>query len=187
MLRSFVQVLKSLVGTVVGATPGFLCWWVLGYTVGWGIAIAVLGGFIALCLTLPSVSGTRVFGATAGVIVGYNTSDGWGESVYKSIVEDNSAKTALSPDAAVPGPHAESSTVPREPVRREPASSSNHTAAWWIAGFAGLGLTLLAAFSRIHEQRRHQNIASPPRVSDETLRDIAKSLERSLEAKRKKH
>ena len=50
-------------------------------------------------LTLPGVSAGRVFGATAGVIVDYNTVGNWGDKVYRSIAGDDAdPKNKSEPD-----------------------------------------------------------------------------------------
>lgn len=64
------QVVKSLLGTVVGGAAGGF-WLVQGGGTQ-AVVIMLLGAFIGFALTLPGVSAARVAGGAAGMIVAHN-------------------------------------------------------------------------------------------------------------------
>jgi hypothetical protein len=64
------QITKSIVFTVLGATPGVV--WFLNAGTTQSVVIACLGTFIGFGLSLPGVSVARVAGGTAGMIIANN-------------------------------------------------------------------------------------------------------------------
>jgi len=64
------QIIKSIGMALLGATPGFIVWALVGSTQG--LVLCGLGTFIGFAFSLPGVSASRVAGLTAGVIVAHN-------------------------------------------------------------------------------------------------------------------
>lgn len=64
------QITKSVVFTILGATPGII--WFLNAGTTQSVVIGCLGAFVGFGLSLPGVSAARVAGGTAGMIVANN-------------------------------------------------------------------------------------------------------------------
>lgn len=66
------RVLCAVLGGVPGVGLGALCFFVLGYAIGWALFVGALGAFIGAALAQPDVSKANVFTAAAGAIVANN-------------------------------------------------------------------------------------------------------------------
>ena len=124
---TFHQVLKSVLGVVCGAGLGVFCWRALEYSGGYALFIGGVGAFIGFALSLPGVSVWRVAGGTAGVLVGYNLSEGIGGHVYDAIAgedpypaseSDEPDEDELSPDQ--PPSDATADALPAPPANEGP-------------------------------------------------------------------
>lgn len=63
------RVLRAVLGSLPGVGLGALCFFVLGYALGWALFVGALGAFIGAALAQPDVSKGAVFSATASMIV----------------------------------------------------------------------------------------------------------------------
>jgi len=81
------QKIKTVIFTLIGATPGILLALVLGPV--YGVVMGCLGGFVGLALSLPGVSTKRVMLGTAGTIVAYNAPRRTQGEVFNAITGDN--------------------------------------------------------------------------------------------------
>jgi hypothetical protein len=101
MTLTLRQVVKSAIGICCGVGLGLFCWYVLDYGRGYVLFIGGVGSFIGFALSLPGVSARRVAGATTEMIVGYNLTDGSGESGHQTRTGTNATATeSLAKDGA---------------------------------------------------------------------------------------
>ncbi len=92
------QVIKSVIGTLVGALPGIVFVYYVGTKFGVAPYVVLgLGAFIGLALTLPGVSAMNVARGTAGAIASHNVRPRHQEKVMDYFLNVGKAPAAESP------------------------------------------------------------------------------------------
>jgi len=182
---SLGQVFISVLGAMVGAVPGFLCWWLLSYG-AWGIFVSIAGAFVGCALTLPSVSGKRVLGGTASMVVG-NISPEWGDRLFEVIASDAEEKSRSPGSTPSESISASSSPLPARDSEntkgrsRERSSASEPlSVSSWLTGLLALSLMFIATYCQVMERQKKTQI-NIPTLSKEASKKLADDISRSQE------